>query len=52
MKITGKSIRFALIQKGYVKPNSVKVDQSRKVVAVRRVDDRPVTRQVKVTYAT
>lgn len=47
-----KAIRHTLIQKGYIKPNSVKVDQQPgKVIAVRRVDDRPVTRMVKVSYA-
>lgn len=47
-----KAIRHTLIQKGYIKPNSVQVDQQPgKVIAVRRVDDRPVTRMVKVSYA-
>lgn len=47
-----KAIRHVLIAKGYIKPNSVKVDQQPgKVVAVRLIDDRPVTRQVQVTYA-
>lgn len=49
---SAKAIRYVLIQKGYVRPNSEKVDQrtTGKVIAVRRVDDRPVTQRVPVIY--
>lgn len=49
---SAKAVRYALIQKGYIKPGfGNRVDQlPGKAVAVRRVDDRPVTRQIPVTY--
>ena len=52
MKVTQKAIRTTLILKGYIKPKfGNRVDQHRgHAVAVRRVDDRPVTRQIPVTY--
>jgi len=52
-KVTPKGIRHTLILKGYIKPKfGNRVDQQPgHAVAVRRVDDRPVTRQIKVSYA-
>ena len=41
--------RFVLITKGYVKPTKTSTSNG-KVIAVRRTDDRPVTRQIKVAY--
>jgi len=51
-KVTPKGIRHTLILKGYIKPKfGNRVDQlPGKAVAVRRVDDRPVTRMIPVTY--
>ncbi len=51
-KVTPKSIRTTLILKGYIKPKfGNRVDQlPGKAVAVRRVDDRPATRIISVTY--
>ena len=51
-KVTAKGIRHTLILKGYIKPKfGNRVDQQRgNAVAVRRVDDRPVTRMIPVTY--
>lgn len=53
MKVTPKAIRHVLIMKGYIKPKwGNRVDQQPgHAVAVRRVDDRPATRMVPVTYA-
>lgn len=50
--MSDKKVRFALVSKGYIKPKfGNRVDQlPGKAVAVRRVDDRPVTRQIPVTY--
>ena len=52
MKVTQKAIRTTLILKGYIKPKfGNRVDQHRgHAVAVRRVDDRPATRMIPVTY--
>lgn len=52
MSASPKAIRTVLILKGYIKPKfGNRVDQQPgKAVAVRRVDDRPVTRQIPVTY--
>ena len=51
-KVSDKATRFVLIQRGYIKPKfGNRVDQlPGNAVAVRRVDDRPVTRQIPVTY--
>jgi hypothetical protein len=51
-KVTPKGIRHTLILKGYIKPKfGNRVDQlPGHAVAVRRVDDRPVTRQIPVMY--
>ena len=50
--LSPKAIRTTLILKGYIKPKfGNRVDQlPGKAVAVRRVDDRPVTRMIPVTY--
>lgn len=52
-KPSAKAVRHTLILKGYIKPKfGNRVDQlPGHAVAVRRVDDRPVTRQIPVTYA-
>lgn len=52
MSTSPKAIRTVLILKGYIKPKfGNRVDQHPgKAIAVRRVDDRPVTRQIPVTY--
>ena len=50
--MSDKKVRFALVSKGYIKPKfGNRVDQHRgQAVAVRRVDDRPATRMIPVTY--
>lgn len=49
--MTDSRIRRTLVAKGLVRPHYPKVDQHPgHAVAVRRVDDRPVTRVVPVTY--
>lgn len=52
MSASPKAIRTVLILKGYIKPKfGNRVDQQPgKAVAVRRVDDRPVTRMIPITY--
>lgn len=52
-KVSPKFVRQTLILKGYIKPkHGNRVDQlPGHAVAVRRVDDRPATRMIPVTYA-
>lgn len=52
MSASPKAIRTVLILKGYIKPkHGNRVDQHRgHAVAVRRVDDRPVTHMIPVSY--